>query len=252
MRGEKIGGVFPAWRSTVVLLIAAVLLVGGCSGKKGKKSSAGGAAEESAGQMPAVDLGTALVVDDGRIAIASPTGWTRLPRSKDSLVKYQPGPKKSYPKILLIAEDAPAGFAAVTPENHKEFAAGIAAGVEQSLGKTKPLKKPAAVQLGPHLGVAWGIPGSTKVDGLSETIERWLYAVVIGGRMYTIEARAPKGKIDAAGKAAARAVACALAPPQANKPAEPAAPAEPPAEGEPPAAAEQPAAEKPAAADADQ
>ncbi|NDC53057.1 MAG: hypothetical protein EBZ74_01910 [Planctomycetia bacterium] len=77
------------------------------------------------------------------------------------------------------------------------------------------MKKPAAVKIGPHLGVFWGIPGSAKVDGISEPIERWSYAVVIGGRMYTVEARAPKGKIDDAAKAAAKAVAAALAPPTA-------------------------------------
>ena len=54
-----------------------------------------------------------------------------------------------------------------------------------------------------------------KVDGISEPIERWSYAVVIGDRMYTVETRAPKGKVDDAAKAAAKAVAAALAPPMA-------------------------------------
>lgn len=194
--------------------LALMILVGttGC-GAKPKKAKAGGAAAE---KLPAVDVDTALAVDDGRIAVASPAGWTRLPRTKDCLVKYQPGPKKSYPKILVTAEAAPAEFAEVTAENHQAFAAGIAEGVAQSLGKAKPLKKAAAVKLGPHLGAFWGIPGSAKVDGISEPIERWSYAVVIGGRMYTVEARAPKGKIDDAARAFAKAVAAALAPPGAS------------------------------------
>ena len=194
------------------LTCVVLLCLGGCGGKP-KKPKAGGSATSE--KLPAVDLDTALAVDDGRIAVASPTGWTRLPRSKDCLVKYQPGPKKSYPKILVTAEAAPAEFAEVTAENHQAFAAALAEGVAQSLGNAKPLKKPAAVKLGPHLGVFWGIPGLAKVDGISEPIERWSYAVVIGDRMYTVETRAPKGKVDDAAKAAAKAVAAALAPPMA-------------------------------------
>ncbi len=182
---------------------------GGCGGKPTKKSGGGTVGEK----LPAVDLDTALAVDEGRIAVASPAGWTRLPRTKDCVVKYQPGPKKTYPKILVTAEVAPAEFMEVTADNHQAFAAGIAEGVAASLGKAKPLKKAAAVKVGQHLGAFWGSPGSAKVDGISEPIERWSYAVVIGGRMYTVEARAPKGKIDDAAKAAAKAVAAALAPP---------------------------------------
>jgi len=209
------GGWNHAWRgaaSLLALMSVLVLVCGtaGCSAKTARKAS-GGAAEK----LPTIDPSTAFAVDEGRIAVASPTGWTRLPRSKDCLVKYQPGPKKSYPKILVMAAPAPEGFAEVTPENHQDFAAGIAAGVQEALGKSKPLKKPVAIPIGPHLGVAWGIPGSVKVDGINESIDRWSYAVVIGGRMYTVEARAPKGKIDDAAKSVAKAMAAALAPPSA-------------------------------------
>lgn len=208
------------WRMVVSGLVG--LALAGCGGATTKPR--GGVAEKE--QLPAVDRDTALAVDEGRIAVASPSGWTRLPRSKDCLVKYQPGPKKSYPKILVTAEAAPAEFSEVTADNHAAFAAAIGAGVTQALGKAKPLKKAAAVKLGPYFGVAWGIPGSAKVDGIAEPIERWSWAVVTGGRMYTVEARAPKGKIDDAGKAAAKAVAAALAPPAATT-ATDAAPAEP-------------------------
>ena len=220
----------PLWCG-VACLLALVLVcdASGCSGKAKKSGTKGASAEK----LPPVDLETALAVDDGRIAVASPTGWTRLPRTKDCLVKYQPGPKKSYPKILVTAADAPDGFAEVTAENQKDFAAGIGAGLEQSLGKSKPLKKAAPVKVGPHLGATWGIPGSVKVDGIAEPIERWSYAVVIRGRMYTVEVRAPKGKVDEAAKVAAKAVAAALAPPQADTPAETAAEESPSGEASP-------------------
>jgi len=215
------GGV---WRQAILGCLAGLVLAG-CGGTT--KKPRGAAAETE--KLPTVDRDTALAVDEGRIAVASPAGWTRLPRSKDCLVKYQPGPKKSYPKVLVTAEAAPADFPEVDADNHKAFAAAINAGVTQALGKARPLKAAAAVKVGPHFGAAWGIPGSAKVDGISEPIERWSWAVVIGGRMYTVEARAPKGKIDEAGKAAAKAVAAALAPPTADPGPADAAPA-PPAE----------------------
>jgi hypothetical protein len=194
-----------------------MLPAGGCSAKTTTKKS------KAAADVPAIDPSTAFAVDEGRIAVSSPTGWTRLPRQKDCLVKYQPGPKKSYPKVLVTAAPAPEGLESITEENQKEFVSGIAAGVKQALGDASPLQKPVAAKIGDHFGVAWGIPGVVKTDGMQETIERWSYAVVIGGRMYTVEARAPKGKIDAAGKAAAKAMAAALAPPSANAASAPAA-----------------------------
>ena len=209
-----------AGRAFVCLLVCTVIVPGGgCSAKATKKKSKAAAAAEAV----TIDPSTAFAVDDGRIAVSSPVGWTRLPRQKDCLVKYQPGPRKSYPKVLVTAAPAPEGLGEITEENHKEFAAGIAAGVKQALGDASPLQKPSAVKIGDHLGVAWGVPGTIKADGMAETIERWSYAVVIGGRMYTVEARAPKGKIDAAGKAAAKAIAASLAPPSANAASEPAA-----------------------------
>jgi hypothetical protein len=207
-----------------LLAFNVMLTTGGCSAKAPKKKS-----KDAAAEAPTIDPSTAFAVDEGRIAVSSPTGWTRLPRQKDCLVKYQPGPKKSYPKVLVTAAPAPEGFGEITEENHKDFVAGIAAGVKQALGDASPLQKPAAVKIGDHLGAAWGIPGVVKTDGMQETIERWSYAVVIGGRMYTVEARAPKGKIDAAAKAAAKAMAAALAPPSANAASEPAPAEEKPA-----------------------
>jgi len=201
-----------------LLAFAVMLPAGGCSAKATKKKS-----KAPASEAVTIDPTTAFAVDEGRIAVSSPTGWTRLPRQKDCLVKYQPGPKKSYPKVLVTAAPAPEGLESITEENQKEFVSGIAAGVKQALGDASPLQKPVAAKIGDHFGVAWGIPGVVKTDGMQETIERWSYAVVIGGRMYTVEARAPKGKIDAAGKAAAKAMAAALAPPSANAASAPAA-----------------------------
>ena len=184
------------------------------------------------------DPESAIVVDDGRVAVCSPRGWSRSPRSDDYLVRYTPGPQKTFPAVVVTADDAPGGIVAVTPENHADVVAAVAADLAATFsreGRSTLLKKPAAVKLGGHLGVAWTAPGTAKVGGLKQPIERSCVAVVVAGRMITVEARAPKGKLDDEGIAAARGVAAAIAPP--------AAPAEEPADTEAARAAEQPAAE---------
>jgi hypothetical protein len=62
-----------------------------------------------------------------------------------------------------------------------------------------------------------------------------LDGVVLGGRLYTVEARAPKGKVDDDAKAAAKAVAATLYRPE-GAPAGPPEGAATPADGEPAAA----------------
>jgi hypothetical protein len=160
-----------------------------------------------------VDPDTALVLDGGRVEVCSPLGWTRSPRSQNYLVRYQPGPRKSFPSIVVMAEPAPAGLDAIDAGNQGDLVAAIGAKLAEAFpadGVLKPIKKPAAATFGPHAGVAWAMPGTAKVSGLSETIERFAYGVVLGGRLYTVEARAPKGKVDDDAKAAAKAVAATL------------------------------------------
>ena len=167
------------------------------------------------------------------------------------LVKYVPGRKKTFPSIVVLAADAPEGIDEVDASNQKTFVASIAASLAETYsknGKSTLTKKPAAVRLGQHFGATWSAPATIKVDGLKESIDRASYAVVMGGRMYTVEVRAPKGRLDAAGHAAAKAVAAGLAPPPtAEEPAEepPATEAKPATDAAP---AAEPAAEKPAGA----
>jgi hypothetical protein len=236
------------------LLLTALLPAAGCTKAPAKKAkpAAGtavaeaGAADEGDGAvLEGVDFDTAIEVDEGRIEACSPTGWIRGGQSKDYLVKYTPSRKKTYPSIVVTAADAPDGMAEVDGDTQKDFVAAIAASLAETYsknGKSTLLKKPAAVRLGPHFGATWAAPATIKVDGIKETIDRASYAVVIGGRMYTVEVRAPKGKLDGEGRAAAKAVVAALAPPETA--AEPAA-AEQATE---PAAEQEPVAEEPAAA----
>ena len=160
-----------------------------------------------------IDADTALRLDGGRVEVCSPLGWTRSPRSQNYLVRYQPGPKKSYPSIVVTAEPAPEGLGEITAANQSDLVAAIGTTLIETFpagGPVKLIKKPAAATFGSHKGVAWAMPGTAKVGGLSEPVDRFAYGVVLGGRLYTVEARAPKGKVDDDAKAAAKAVAATL------------------------------------------
>jgi hypothetical protein len=234
----------------ICLLLAVLLTAAGCTkapGKKAKPSADGGDTEAAVadGETEGVDFDTAIAVDDGKVEVCSPVGWARGPQSKSYLVKYIPSRKKTYPSIVVMAADAPEGIAEVDGGSQKDFVAAIdasLAGTFSKNGKSTLLKKPAAARLGPHFGATWAAPATINVDGMRETIDRSSYAVILGGRMYTVEVRAPKGKLDGEGRAAARAVAAALAPPATEEPAaEGAAPATEPATATEPAAAAEPA-----------
>ena len=229
----------------ICLLLVMLLTAAGCTQSAGKKSTpvadgAGAGAAVADGETEGVDFDTAIAVDEERVDVCSPTGWTRGPQSKSYLVKFIPSRKKTYPSIVVMAADAPEGIAEVDAGTQKDFVAAIdasLAGTYSKNGKSTLLKKPTAARLGPHFGATWSAPATINVDGMKETIDRTSYAAVIGGRMYTVEVRAPKGKLDGEGRAAARAVAAALAPPGAEEAAPAAEEAAPAAE--PAAAAEQ-------------
>ncbi len=189
-----------------------------------------------------IDADTALRLDGGRVEVCSPLGWTRSPRSQNYLVRYQPGPKKSYPSIVVTAEPAPDGLGEITAANQSELVTAIGTKLVETFpadGAVKLIKKPAAATFGSHKGVAWAMPGTAKVGGLSEPVDRFAYGVVLGGRLYTVEARAPKGKVDDDAKAAAKAVAATLFRPEGVPAGQPegAVPAADPAPGDEPAAA---------------
>ena len=175
--------------------------------------SAAGAGSANRPTSKLVDADTALLLDGGRVEISSPLGWTRSPRSQNYLVRYQPGPRKSYPSIVVTAEPAPDGLGEITAANQSELVTAIGTKLVETFpadGALKLIKKPAAATFGSHKGVAWAMPGTAKVGGLSEPVDRFAYGVVLGGRLYTVEARAPKGKVDDEAKAAAKAVAATL------------------------------------------
>lgn len=249
---------------TACLLLGLGMVVGCGEKPKAKKKAdsgavatpaapAGGAApkeKEPAGPLPAIDPLTKTTLDGGRIEVFSPQGWFRAPRSSSYLIRYTTGPQKTHPAVTVLAGDPPAGFTAVTADNHGDFVAAVAAGLDAG----SILKKPAALDVGPHRAATWVSKGEAKVGGLTQPVERSHVAVVVGGRMYTVEAEAAKGRVDAASRAAARAVAAALTvpAPAEPEPVEP-EPAEPeqaaPAAEEKAEAKAEPAEAEPAAAE---
>ena len=253
------------WAGSLAGLVACLGLVlvlpaTGCSkaGKKKPKATAAsgsaesdaadGSTEEPAAEAVAedvpegVDPDTAITVDQGRLTVMSPAGWIRAAQSKDYLVKYVPSRQKTFPSIVVTAADAPDGMSEVDSGNQRDFVKAIAeslAGTYTKNGKSTLLKKPAAAKFGPHFGATWVAPATIKVSGVSESIDRASYAVVIGGRMITVEVRAPKDKLDAAGRAAARSVTAALGQPEEAAPAAAETAAEPAADPAPAADAAQ-------------
>ena len=222
--------------AAIVVMVAGV----GCS----KPAGPGMLPNET---LPPIDPDTALSVDEGRVAVASPKGWHRAPRSKDCLVRYQRGIKKPYPAVTVTASDPPAGIESVGKDGEAAFLEAMASQLAERFtkdGKSTLTRGPTAVVLGDHFGVAWAAPGRTKTGGVTESIDCLSYAVVLNGRLYTVEASGLRGKLDAEGILAAKAVARGLAVPKPAAPAEPVPtkPSEP--ESEPDAEAK-PVSEKP-------
>jgi len=217
--------------SLVVLLVLAAAGCGSTATKPTKKAK-----PEKPIVPAAVDASAAITVDGGRVTVAPPVDWKRQPRSKDYVARYLPGGGNTYPSVTVLGADPPAGITAVDAGNQAEFVKAVADSLAQEYtgaeGKSSLLRKPVAVDLGPHKAVVWDAPGTAKVGGLSQPIERSCAAVVVAGRMYTIEARAPKGKLDDAGRATARGVAAGIALAPTNDP-QPAPTPEPDPQPEP-------------------
>lgn len=219
-----------------ILVAVCVLVFLGCSEPKTKKKKAKGSSKEtataketsgdsdapavpSADLGPGIDVHTALDLDEKRVRAFSPLEWRRASKSKDYLVRYQSKAQLAYPSVIIVAADPPEGFAKVTEANHTKFVDAVAAKLAEPSegdGKGSLLKKPVAIQVGTHRAAGWTAPGEAKLDNLVKKIERDCTAVVVNGRMYTVEAWAPVGKLDAKAKAAGHAVAAGLAVPSTD------------------------------------
>ena len=209
--------------STPLVMLGILAAQVGCSGSREAPPPAAARSPKLAA-AGGIDSESRLDLDSGRVSVFSPQGWRRAPRSYDYLVRYQSTPQLPYPAVVVVAADPPEGFAEVTADNHAAFVAAIAA----ALGKGA-VRAPEQAQAGDHLAATWSTTGEDSLDGSPKPIERECTAVVIDGRLYTVEAWAPRGKLTDLGRAAARAVAAGLAVP-ALEPTEPLVPDDPPQE----------------------
>ncbi len=238
--------------AVALAFVGIVLTAAGCSGDGAPKPAPAGGAGSAAAAVPGIDPASRLDLDSGRVSVFSPQGWRRAPRSYDYLVRYQSTPQLPYPAVVVLVADPPAGITQVTGDNHAAFVEAVTAGLEEA-GPNGMLRKPVQARVGPHYAATWSAAGEATLDGLPKKIERECTAVVVDGRLYTVEAWAPRGKLSDAGRKAARAVAAALAVPSLD-PIESLVPAEPqpavaPADGAP--ATEEPAPSEPQAVPAE-
>lgn len=235
------------------LLVLATLLAG-CSGSSGPEAGPAAGGKPGSAALPGLDPTSRLDLDNGRVSVFSPQGWRRASRSYDYLVRYESKPQLPYPAVVVLAADPPEGFTEVTGENHAAFVEALTAQVAGPEAKGI-IRKPARAKVGSHHAVSWAAAGEAKLDGTPKKIERDCTAVVVDGRLYTVEAWGLRGKLSDAGRAAARAVASALAVPSLE-PAEPLEPLVPPTEPaaepkDPATPADEPEMEKPDAAEPD-
>jgi len=195
----------------VVLLSVIGLLVAGCSGGQEEPTAPDtGGPSASATATPGIDPASRLDLDSGRVSVFSPTGWRRAPRSYDYLVRYQATPQVPYPSVVVLAADPPAGITEVTADTQAAFVEGLAALLSDREGE-RLRRPPAVATAGPHRAARWAASGEATLGGLAKEIERDCISVVIDGRLYTVEAWAPRGGLDGQARAAAEAVAAALA-----------------------------------------
>ena len=122
-------------------------------------------------------------LDDGRVEIAGPAGWRPLPRnSSQYLTGFSKGQPSQLPRIVVLAEDAPAGSADTTEANAHELAATLDA--EQRADEMKAVQEHCLpIVLGDrtfvrHVRLA-------RMSGEPLVIQS--LQTVAGGRLYSVE-----------------------------------------------------------------
>lgn len=186
-------------RNIVLAILGAAVAAAGCGsgGSPGGTKNAGPAATTKAEarspsgyKMRAVDelppVGDSLPPLDGeRVEIAGPAGWRPLPRnSSQYLTGFSKGQPSQLPRIVVLAEDAPAGSADTTEANAHELAATLDA--EQRAAKVNTVQEHCLpIVLGErtfvrHVRLA-------KMEDSGEPLVIQSLQTVSGGRLYSVE-----------------------------------------------------------------
>jgi len=135
-------------------------------------------------------------LDRGRIEIAPPAGWHVPPRDNRFVARFTKSRGRSYPSIILRAEDAPE-----TPDVTKEDVETFAAWLEKELdSKGDPQgngpTRVTPVRTGGFVGAMYRKQGSTRVDIKTIVLDRLLMETVVGRRKYLLELRASEGTLE--------------------------------------------------------
>ncbi len=128
------------------------------------------------------------VVDDGRVQLRLPKGWSLLPRSKNYLIGGRLREDAKYPQVLLTAESAAGGPQRVTVDNVVEFTQATQREIQQGVGV---FEDAVPVQIGEFVGARYAKRGKSG-DLL---LERMFLVTVVDGRKYLVELRALEGTL---------------------------------------------------------
>jgi hypothetical protein len=161
----------------------------GCG--KAQDKGSGAKQSEAVAQFSAKDLpslGQYLPpLDDGRIEVAGPAGWSPAPR-KTFIARFVRKEGESYPTIIVDAEDC-RGVTNVSKDNVEKFADWVA--------KQANAKQATPVVIGGFVGAAYRKRGK-QPGSMSQIIDCLRLDTVVDGRKYTVELRARDGELDSA------------------------------------------------------
>jgi len=162
-------------------LLALVWAIG-CNG------SPPGASKPKGTELP--KLGEYLPpLDQGRLEVAPPKGWTVPGRASKYLARFQAAEGSDYPAILVTADDFE-DFYRVTDENVNQFAERVSTEIG---GKRKTAVEP--VRRNKFIGVTYHRRAKVK-DSMGVVVERVFMDTVVGGRKYSVELRTMLESLD--------------------------------------------------------
>jgi hypothetical protein len=129
-------------------------------------------------------------LDENRLRIAPPKGWSVPPRSSKYVFRAQKSTGSNYPCIIVTAEQYTGkGIADVGRENVEEFAGRVAAALEKDRSAVQP------IEIGDFVGVTYQ-KRAKEPRSLSKVIELLFLDTVVGGREYSIHLRAKDGSLE--------------------------------------------------------
>ncbi len=199
-------------------------LLAGCGGEAAKSSSS--KPKKVVADVKGLPALASYIpnLDDGRVEIAPPKGWSVPSRSSEHLIRFKSSDKSEYPSIIVTVDDFE-DVLDVTKENAAEFTKALAAVFAEEESTAKVAKVMLPIEIGSFGGATYRRKGSARYGLKKISLDRLFVDTVVGGRRYSFELRTRTGSVDEF-KAALYAVARGLKSVQAEE--EPEAPAETP------------------------